>query len=754
MNGNKRNARVAAMVLAALMIFAALVSALPLFVNAAEETLSYPISDYNPGVPCPDPIPLLCIVVNFDANGNGIDDNADGSNYSAVINENDELYGEQWCHFNHDVWYNMLFGEEGQTLKNYYKLMSGGKFYFTPAPESYADASKNGTENDGIVEVVIKGKHLATQDSWVYYYKEAIKQIDEYVDFSVFDTNNNGKIDKRELIISFINGGAELAQTPYNWQSYGNYGMEAFRSRAYYRKDDGQMLYESADGYTVGYGGIFTTGSWSYLSSRADKATEFAVWAHELGHYLGAPDYYDTNKSATGSDPGYHYTTGYYSLMGKGCHGGQPAHLDPFTMTSALTGYGFYKAFDVQEDGVYTLYSKTSGEGTYNVIKINTPNPKEYYLIENRYVDPSYSGEAFDNYNIYDKQGIVIWHVDETNYNSTAANNSSSGDDPTLAVYATNTKIIKRTSEYVKAAFGGGVNVFNPTEYKFPVSGTWYTSLTEAQAKKVENLKVEIISELGEEMQIRVTGAYKQELLPEIQLMATDWTKTSVTVKGSLKTLNYATITSAKFTLTEKATGTVVKEQDVAFNLDYTYEIACEGLKAGTEYEYKIVAESTHGRLTVKDSNYTKPEDVKQVKITMVVNSNNYTTTTQTVNVGKTHTIRIELKKTGHYFDGWYLDAEYTVPYTPGVIEQEGDFTIYAKWVAGNAPSSTTAGTAATKITTSASVSATTSAKPSGVSFSGIAKNALPVLLACAVVAFILVWSASGKKNKKPDNRE
>ena len=99
-------------------------------------------------------------------------------------------------------------------------------------------------------------------------------------------------------------------------------------------------------------------------------------------------------------------------------------------------------------------------------------------------------------------------------------------------------------------------------------------------------------------------------------------------------------------------------------------------------------------------------------------------------------------------------EAEYTVPYTPGVIEQEGDFTIYAKWVAGNAPSSTTAGTAATKITTSASVSATTSAKPSGVSFSGIAKNALPVLLACAVVAFILVWSASGKKNKKPDNRE
>ncbi|MBQ9745211.1 MAG: InlB B-repeat-containing protein [Clostridia bacterium] len=739
--------RIVAVVLAALMIGAALVSLVPLLVNAADESegaLQYPISDYTPGVTCPDPIPLLCIVVNFDANGNGVDDNADGSKASAVKTSGNALYGEQWCHFNHDVWYNMLFSDEGQTLKNYYKLMSDGKFYFTPAPETYADASKNGVANDGIVEVVINGPHLELKDSWVYYYKEALQQIDQYVDFSVFDKDGNGKIDKRELIISFINGGAELAQTPYGTTT----NVEVFRARAYYRKDDGQMRYE-ADGFTVGYGGIFTTGSWSSMSSRADKATEFAVWAHELGHYLGAPDYYDTDKSASGDDPGYHYAAGYYSLMAKGCHGGQPSHIDPFTMTSELTGYGFVQATDVRADGEYTLYSKTSSEGKYNVIKLNTPNPGEYFLIENRYVASDYEGEAFDKYGIADKQGIVIWHVDENNYSSTAANNSNDGNDPTLAVYATNIKTMQRTSgQTILAAFGRTADVFNPTEYKFPVSKTWYTSLTSAEAKKVENLRVEVISEPGEEMTIKVTGSYKLDLLPEISMFAYDWTKNSVTIKGSLQTLNYSTLTSAKFTLTEKATGTVVKETPVQFQSDYTYEIPCEGLTAGKEYEFKIVAESSHGTLTLKDSNFTKPEEVKQVTITLVINSDHYTTTTQKVNVGKTHTIRVNATKKGYYLEGWYLDEAYTQPYTPGVIDKEGDFTIYAKWVAGSEPSQTTAPPATTvPPATTAGTTAPIVSEPSGGCGGGSAaagKNDMLMLCGGSVAA--VFYAAAGKK--------
>ena len=762
MNGKKITAnRVLALVLASLMVLAALVSVVPLFAYAAEEDeLSYPISGYNPGVPCPDPVPLLCIVVNFDANGNGIDDNPDGKNYSKVTDKKGDLYGEQWCHFDHDIWADILFAEEGQTLMNYYKMMSNGKFYFTPAPETYADESKNGVVNDGIVEVVIHGKHLNTQSDYVYYYKQALQQVDEYVDFSVFDKNGNGKIDQKELVISFINGGAELAQTPYNWQNLGDHGMEAFRSRAYYRKDDGTMLYDSNEGYKVGYGGLFTTGSWSYLSERADKATEFAVWAHELGHYLGAPDYYDTDKGNAGGI-GNDFVTGYYSLMGKGCHGGKPSHLDPFTMTSECTGYGFYAAQNIMEDGEYTLYSKTSSKGTYNVIKLNTPNPDEYYLIENRYVSPDYDGESFDEYGISDKQGIVIWHVDEGSFSRAGANNATSDKDPTLAVYATNSKVIARSYGEFPVAFGGSVKVFNPTEYKFPYSGTWYTTQgrdADAVAEAMKNLRVEIISEPGEEMKIKVTGSYRQELLPEFNMLPIakeDRTQSSLTFRGTLKTLNNATVTEASFTVTEIETvngetvRTVKKEGDFKLNSEYEYAVSCDGLKPGTKYEFKIKAKTSHGDLELVSTESTSPPEKKYANITMVINSDQYTQPmSQKVEVGKEHVIRVQISKSGYYFDGWYLDEEYTKPYTPGIVEKEGDFTIYAKWVKGSAPSETTAGTTASSETIP-SMPSMPDEPVSGGCGGSAAKGAEPMLFGGAVLA--ILGAAAGAKKKKED---
>jgi len=764
MNGKKTTAkRVMATVLASLMLLAALVSIVPLFAYAAEEDeLSYPISGYNPPVPCLDPVPLLCIVVNFDANGNGVDDNHDGSNYSRVTNKKDELYGEQWCHFNHDIWANMLFAEEGQTLMNYYKMMSNGKFYFTPAPEMYADESKNGVENDGIVEIIINGKHLNAQGDYVYYYKQALQQVDKYVDFSVFDKDGNGKIDGDELVISFINGGAELAQTPYNWQSLGNYGAEAFRSRAYYRRDDGTMLYDCAEGYKVGYGGLFTTGSWSYHSERADKATEFAVWAHELGHYLGAPDYYDTDKGNAGGI-GNDFVTSYYSLMGKGCHGGKPSHLDPFTMTSECTGYGFYAAQNVMEDGEYTLYSKTSSKGTYNIIKLNTPNPDEYYLIENRYVSPDYEGEAFDEYGISDKQGIVIWHVDEGSFSRAGANNATSKKDPTLAVYATNSTVIARSYGNFPVAFGKSVKVFNPTEYKFPYSGTWYTTAgrdAEKVAEAMKNLRVEVVSEPGEEMKIKVTGSYRQELLPEFNMLPISKdgrTQTSLTFTGALKTLNDATITEASFTITEisEANGETVREvkKEGAFKLrsDYTYEIFCDGLKAGTKYEFKINAKTSHGDLELISTENTNPPEKKYANITMVINSDQYKQPmSQKVEVGKEHVIRVQISKSGHYFDGWYLDEAYTKPYTPGKIEEEGEFTIYAKWVKGSAPANTSGTTASSQITTS--LPEMPDEPVAGGCGGSAAKGAEPMLLGGAVLA--ILGAAAGGIKRKNDRDE
>ena len=226
-----------------------------------------------------------------------------------------------------------------------------------------------------------------------------------------------------------------------------------------------------------------------------------------------------------------------------------------------------------------------------------------------------------------------------------------------------------------------------------------------------------------------------------------DQTKNSATVKGELKTLNYSTMTSAKFIVSDKKTGDVVKEQELKLASDYTYEVALDGLTPGTSYKCKIVAESTHGQAVIEDEFFTKPEEAKYANITLVVNSDQYKTTTQKVKVGSTHVIRIELTKRGYTFDGWYLDEAYTQPYTPGKIEAEGEFTIYAKWTAKQ-----TQATQATTVPTADNTGDQMPAQPLPGGCGG-AKGAEPMLLGGAVMAIFGV-SACGKKRKKSSDEE
>lgn len=722
--------RILATVLASLMIIAAFVSILPLFVSAAEEgKVTYPITGYNPGEKCYKPIPMLVIMINFDADGDGVDDNdpvtGTFDDYQKVKDKNDPAYGEQWCHTTEEDWVSRLFSYEGNTLNSYYKHMSGGKFGWVPAEENY------GTANNGVIAVTIDEVHPncnGVSAQWVHCFGKIIEAASEYVDFSKYDTNGSGMLDKYELCLAFIIGGAETSSGKTNM-------TEVYGFHAYYKDYDANNICKT-DGVTVGGSGFFGTGAIS-----GGKPLNFGVFAHELGHYLGAPDLYDTDGSE------YDQAVGSTSLMASGAHGSSPAHLDPYM----LARFGFTAPQTVSVDGEYTLYSKTSEKGEYNVIKLCTPNPDEYFLIENR----SSSAPGNSGFDTGIEKGILIWHVDEKLHRKggNTCNAAKHGNDPAVVVYspineAGNTLSVLAMYGAFKANDANYANkaVFDASAYTFPKSKTWYTSLTEEQAKSVENLRVEVLSEPGDEMKIKVTGAYNLVLPPEFTMFFYDQTKTTATVKGELKTLNYSTMTSATFTVTDKKTGNVVKEQELALSSDYTYEIALEGLTPGTTYTTKIVAESSNGQAVIQDEFYTLPEEAKYANITMVVNSDQIKTTTQKVKVGSTHVIRVELSKYGYTFDGWYLDEAYTQAYTTGKIEKEGDFTIYAKWTAKQ--------TEATQATTAPTTGDGMPQEPvSGGCGGAAAKDAEPMLLGGAVIA-ILGAAAGSKKRKKTSDEE
>ncbi len=665
--------RVMAVIIVALMVGGILAAAIPFYSSAAdEEMLSYPITGYNPGKAGFDkPIPMIVIMINFDADGDGVDDNPTGKleDYNAVKDKDNPAYGEQWCHTTEEDWVNILFSEEGNTLNTYYKFMSNDKFWWEPAKETY------GTKDNGVIAVTIDNVHPncnGVSANWLHCFKQIVEAASEYVDFSIYDTNKNGQVDTYELCLAFILGGAETSSGSTTMK-------EVYGFHAYYKAYDPNNVVKT-DGVTVGQSGFFGTGAIS-----GNGPLNFGVFAHELGHYLGAPDLYDTDGSK------YDSAVGYASMMASGSHGSKPAHFDPYMLNS----YGFYSYTTVSKDGEYTLYSKTSEKGDYNIIKIATPNPGEYFLIENRNSSIK-DGSTFDGSITH---GILIWHIDENIHSKTGdtCNSADHGLDPAVVVY---TPIMKDTStSSATAQYGAFVAdhptysnyaVFKATSYTFPISKTWYTSMTAEEAKKVENLKVTVTSAKGDEMTVKIEGVYDPELEPEWNVVSSNVTKNSMTVTGILSTLNYCTLNSVKCELVDASTNKVVKTTDVALNKDYRFNVDYTDLTPGTNYLVKINSKIVKANATAESDGtatgevYTLPDVQKtKAKVTINIGGDIRPSTTANVKVGdKVEISAALLKKAGHKLVGWYLDEALTTPFDiTKAIESTDDFTIWAKWV-------------------------------------------------------------------------
>ncbi|MBQ8403681.1 MAG: M6 family metalloprotease domain-containing protein [Clostridia bacterium] len=672
MRTNKKTlfVRIMAIVLSVLMLGSVFATVIPFLVSAADaDALSYPLEGYNPGTAAYEPIPLLIIMVNFDADGDGVDDNPDGSGYSAVRDKENAAYGEQWCHTTEEDWTSRLFSYEGNTLNTYYKYMSNDKFWWIAPEETY------GTANNGVIAVTIKNVHpncIAGTGQWVHCYKQIIEAASEYVDFSKYDANGNGRIDKYEFCFAFIIGGAETSSGSTTMK-------EVFGFHAYYKDYDPNNVVNT-DGVEIGHSGFFGTGAIS-----GNNPLNFGVFAHELGHYLGAPDLYDTDGQK------YDNAVGWASMMASGSHGTTPAHFDPYM----LSEYGFYSYTSVLKDGEYTLYSKASKEGDYNILKLSTPNPGEYFLIENRNSSIK-DGSTFDG---SISHGILIWHIDENIHKKTGntCNSADHGLDPAVVVYA---PLRSDTSAgNALETYNAFVNdhptyknyaVFKASSYKFPISKTWYTSMTAEQAKEVENLKVTVTSAKGDEMTVKIEGVYDPQLEPEWTLRDSNVTKTSMTVTGTLSTLNYCTLTGAECELIDASTNKSVRTDNITLDQNYQFKIDYTDLNPNTNYIVKISSkiikanETAETVGTVQNDFYTL-SDVVKTKATVTVNIGGdlRDSTTAKPKVGETVEISSALlTKKGYKLEGWYLDEALTQPFDiTKPIESTDDFTIWAKWI-------------------------------------------------------------------------
>ncbi len=326
------------------------------------------------------------------------------------------------------TWANKMFGTTEGQMNHYMAETTYNNYQFSPASES------SGCSNDGVITVNLDEDHPNTQkNSWACYAAKAIAESDSSINFSTFDTDNNGKLSNSELQVIFLIAGGESA-TGLNSPG-GVWAMAAsllcdVNEDGLYADESGEhgitldnvrMLGINSSAY--GQNGYSQFGERHGFSTNISWDATIGVMAHELGHaYFNLPDFYNTYDSTASSG------IGAFGVMGGGAWGKKsqtenigstPVHFNawskekldvcnPQIVSSGADNYTL--------PAVYQMIDNSSSCGIY---KASTSNSDEYFLFENR------SAGGYDeglNYLIYESNssefigtdytgGLAVWHV-------------------------------------------------------------------------------------------------------------------------------------------------------------------------------------------------------------------------------------------------------------------------------------------------------------------------------------------------------
>ena len=211
------------------------------------------------------------------------------------------------------------------------------------------------------------------------------------VDMSIYDTNNDGRLDNVFIYFAGHNeaeGGPSSSIWPH--RSIVSTGD----------KVNGKMIYDYACTSEL-------------RGSAGNSMCGIGTFCHEFGHVLGLPDYYCTTDNNTGSDT---YTIGTWDIMCSGSYNGN-GKTPPTHTAGERFELGWITPVQLVDAGEYTLEPIESGKKQIYLIakephnlSWGNPSPSEYWLLENR------QRVGWDRHETsLPGTGLVIWHVD---YNS------------------------------------------------------------------------------------------------------------------------------------------------------------------------------------------------------------------------------------------------------------------------------------------------------------------------------------------------
>lgn len=208
---------------------------------------------------------------------------------------------------------------------------------------------------------------------------EAIKNLPKDLNFSLYDNNDDGLIDNVHII-------------------FAGYGEESGAS------SDAIWAHEYPHIITIDNETNFSFASYScspeLSENQGNNITNIGVICHELGHALGAKDYYDTNYNIGGEYAG----TGKWDIMANGSwnnNGRTPPNFNPY-IRSLIFGWNTQMVLEPNKHISMPQMEIDNYEHSI-IYRIDTDHSGDYFLLENR--------QKHDFDSALPGSGLIIYHV-------------------------------------------------------------------------------------------------------------------------------------------------------------------------------------------------------------------------------------------------------------------------------------------------------------------------------------------------------
>lgn len=307
----------------------------------------------------------------FDLNGDGVIDERDfvelafiQSNLISREAARSPTHGDAYCAVipikfpdvppdpghHSDYWDNMFFGDGTYTTRSFYAQVSDGRLALG------GGVLTNPAEPDGYW----MADYPKTTYSWDSgLLGEILTKADPYYDFNDYDADNSGEADGVFFIYSGdVDGWGDFY---WGWATYGNFLLDGVRI--------GPLMF-------VG-----------------EHLQTYRVAAHEFGHMMGLPDYYDYTFVSAG--------IGAWGLMGKG---------EAYMTARSRYKLGWVDPIAIGMDIYDVQFTPRSENGdVYRLWHMGQAGP-EYFLLE------MVTQTGYD-YKL-PGAGLMIWHVDDTRSNN------------------------------------------------------------------------------------------------------------------------------------------------------------------------------------------------------------------------------------------------------------------------------------------------------------------------------------------------